>query len=243
MRLGIMQPYFYPYCGHFSLIAHTDRWIVFDVTQYTPKAWMNRNVVLHPSEGRNWISVPLRNGSISIKSHEARILDVTAARQSILGKLSHYKKHAPYYRKVVGLVEDAFALPQGEEALVHLNVRALAGVCAYLDLPFEYSICSELGMVFPENLGPGDWALHICRELGADHYLNPVGGRELFDVDKYREAGVEIAFLDAALPSYDTPGYTPIPGLSILDALMWNAPSELRRAIVDGANIVTRSDE
>ena len=48
VKLGIMQPYFFPYLGHFALIAHTDAWVVFDITQYTPKTWMNRNRVLHP---------------------------------------------------------------------------------------------------------------------------------------------------------------------------------------------------
>ena len=29
-----MQPYFFPYLGHFSLISSVDKWVVFDVTQY-----------------------------------------------------------------------------------------------------------------------------------------------------------------------------------------------------------------
>jgi len=58
MRLGIMQPYFFPYLGHFSLISSVDKWIVFDVTQYTPKTWMNRNRILHPKTG--WQYVPFR---------------------------------------------------------------------------------------------------------------------------------------------------------------------------------------
>ncbi len=54
MRLGIMQPYFFPYLGHFGLIAACDRWVVFDTCQYTPRSWMNRNRVLHPAEGWTW---------------------------------------------------------------------------------------------------------------------------------------------------------------------------------------------
>jgi WbqC-like protein family len=53
MRLGIMQPYFCPYLGHFALIAAVDQRIVFDVTQYTPKTWMNRNPILHPDTSCN----------------------------------------------------------------------------------------------------------------------------------------------------------------------------------------------
>ena len=46
MRLGIMQPYFFPYLGHFSLIAAVDEWIVFDVTQYTPNLLKHSQNVL-----------------------------------------------------------------------------------------------------------------------------------------------------------------------------------------------------
>ena len=53
MRLGIMHPFFFPYLGHFALIAAVDQWIVFDVTQYTPKTWMNRNPILQPDTGCN----------------------------------------------------------------------------------------------------------------------------------------------------------------------------------------------
>ncbi len=62
-----MQPYFFPYLGHFALIAHTDAWVVFDISQYTPKTWMNRNRVLHPTDGWTYVTAPLSNSSIHIK--------------------------------------------------------------------------------------------------------------------------------------------------------------------------------
>ena len=30
MKIGIMQPYFFPYLGHFALIDAVDKWVVFD---------------------------------------------------------------------------------------------------------------------------------------------------------------------------------------------------------------------
>jgi hypothetical protein len=91
MRVGIMQPYFFPHLGHFALIDRSDTWVVFDVTQYTPKTWMNRNRVLHPAGSWNWVTVPLMNSSNSISIREARVLDGAGAYQSALGKLSHYR--------------------------------------------------------------------------------------------------------------------------------------------------------
>jgi hypothetical protein len=51
VKLAIMQPYFFPYLGHFALISQCEKWVVFDITQFTPKSWMSRNRVLHPKQG------------------------------------------------------------------------------------------------------------------------------------------------------------------------------------------------
>ena len=48
MKLGIMQPYFFPYIGYFQLMKHVDQWVVFDDIQFIDKGWINRNRILHP---------------------------------------------------------------------------------------------------------------------------------------------------------------------------------------------------
>lgn len=240
MRLGIMQPYFFPYLGHFALIASVDRWIVFDVTQYTPKTWMNRNRVLHPTAGAMYVTVPLANSSNSIRTQEARVLDLAEARRSVAGKLSHYKKHAPYYTQVIGIIEQAFD-SAGDDALVSLNVSALRAVCAYLDIPFQYQVCSALSLEYPEGLGPGDWAPYICHRLGATAYVNPIGGRDLFDVSVFREKGIALSFAEFLGFEYPTPSYTYEPSLSILDAMMWNAPETLVAAIKQNTRLIEAS--
>jgi hypothetical protein len=229
MRLGIMQPYFFPYLGHFALIANVDRWIVFDVTQYTPKSWMNRNRVLHPKEGWQYISAPIANSSISLRTDQAMLADKKALLSSTLGKLSHYRPNAPYYRHVVKLVEDAFS--QAGDDLVALNVSGLARVCEYLEIPFRYDICSRLALPLPDDLGPGDWAPTISALLGAKEYLNPAGGRALFDPQIFRQKGISLGFLDFQAYAYPVRNYAFEPGLSILDVLMWNSPEQVNDAI------------
>jgi hypothetical protein len=231
MRLGVMQPYFFPYLGHFALIAQTDAWVVFDVTQYTPKTWISRNRVLHPQQGWNWVSVPLRNGSIHVRIHEARVLDLDATRRSVLGKLSHYRRSAPHYHAVTRIVEDAFDLPPGSDALTDLNVRALSAVCRHLEIPFEPRVCSRLDLQLPAAMPAGDWALEISSRLGATAYLNPASGRALFDPSRFAERGIDLRFVDVAPLRYDTRGYGFEPHLSIVDVLMWNDVATVRRAL------------
>jgi hypothetical protein len=227
MKLGIMQPYFFPYLGHFSLIAAVDEWIVFDITQYTPKTWMNRNRILHPKTGWQYITVPLSNSSISIKIHEAKVLNLSEAKANILGKLSHYKKKAPYFQAVNALVNDTFDSAT-DDSLVNLNVLGLKAVCRYLKIPFSYRICSELNLSFPKNMQPGDWALEICSQLGATSYLNPFSGKDIFDMAAFAERGVSLQFAKPSEFIYNTSPYQFESGLSILDVLMWNPPESVK---------------
>ncbi len=237
MRMGIMQPYFFPYLGHFSLIAAVDEWIVFDVTQYTPKTWMNRNRILRPDTGWQYVTVPLSNSSISIRTHEAMALSLSEAKANVVGKLSHYRKKAPYFEAVNALINEVFDSAM-DDSLVHLNVRGLNAVCRYLNIPFSYRICSELNLPLPEKLGPGEWALEICSQLGATSYVNPASGRDIFDPAAFARRGVSLQFAQPEEFIYDTSPYKYESNLSILDVLMWNSPSVVAGAVQNGLTIV-----
>ncbi|QHG66293.1 WbqC family protein [Pseudomonas putida] len=231
-----MQPYFFPYLGHFALIAHTDQWVVFDVTQYTPRSWMNRNRVLHPQAGWNYISAPLIQSSTTLLTREARVKDLEATQRSVLGKLSHYRRKAPHYEAVVDLVAQTFARTQNN-GLVQLNIAGLVSICDYLGLPFDYQVCSELGLDLGTVNKPGGWAPEICRQMGAASYLNPEGGRALFDPQDFALLDIQLEFMRFASVEYTTNPYAFEPGLSILDVMMWNAPEQIAQLLRSQAQV------
>lgn len=235
-RLGIMQPYFFPYPGHFALIAAVDEWIVFDITQYTPKTWMNRNRILHPQTGWQYVTVPLANSSIHIKTADALVLDPAAAKQNLLAKLNHYHKRAPFFKTVCQLVEETFAATSSH-SLVHLNVSGLQAVCRYLDIPFNHKICSELNLDLPSDLGPGDWALEISAQMGATTYINPVGGQSLFDPSAFAARQIDLQIAHFSALQYLPRGYAFESNLSILDALMWLAPEAIKQGLLSGLRL------
>ncbi|MHB8152785.1 MAG: WbqC family protein [Vulcanimicrobiaceae bacterium] len=231
-----MQPYFFPYIGYFALIAQTDRWIVFDITQYTPKSWMNRNRVLNPQGGWVYVSVPLRDASRSQSICDVRIADPASACAGVLGKLSHYRKRAPFAAKVEEIVRSTFA--GTTLSLVDVNVRGLQRVCEYLEVPFRYDICSEMQLDLPESMHPGGWAPHIASLVGADDYINPLGGHALFDRHEFESQGVRLQFLEPPDLVYQTVPFVFEPALSILDVLMWNRADEVRD-VLHRARILT----
>jgi len=240
LQVGIMQPYFFPYIGYFALIANTDLWVVFDTSQYTPKSWINRNRILHPSGGWMYLTVPLANSSQSIVIREANILDIASTKVSLLGKLSHYRKRAPFYSQVSELVADAFD-GMRSDSLVECNLAGLQQVCRYLGLDFDYQVCSQMGLDLGEVEHPGGWAPAIAGAVGASSYLNPSGGKALFDPEEFSSRNIELKLLEMPEFEYDTGSFGFEPALSIIDVMMWNSPSAILDAI-ETAQINTVGD-
>ncbi len=224
-----MQPYFFPYLGYFELIHRTDRWVVFDIVAYRRKSWMNRNRILHPEEGWQYVTIPVeRLGGGTIR--EARVKNRQATRDRVLGQLEHYRRHAPYFDGVRELVAGAFdACP--DDSLVTLNVHTLAAVCGYLGIEFDYTICSQLDLDLPPIEHPGQWAVEICDRLGATDYLNPPGGREIFRLEEFASRGIELHIQNPPPFRYRCGHREFIENLSILDVLMWNNPEQVMERI------------
>ena len=97
MKLGIMQPYLFPYLGYFDLIHCTDRWIVFDTAQYIRHGWINRNRILHPTSGWQYFIIPVKKQSRNTPICDIQVSDNPGWRARVLGQLEHYRKRAPYF--------------------------------------------------------------------------------------------------------------------------------------------------
>ena len=231
MKLGIMQPYFFPYLGYFVLIAKTDRWVVFDVVQYKAKSWMNRNRILHPQQGFQYVTVPVKKAPRDTLICNIRIKDKHAALSRILAQLNHYKKHAPYFMKVTDLVRDAFNKTTSNR-LVDLNVVTLAETCVYIGIKFDWALCSKMQLNIKGIEHPGQWALEISKLLGARQYINPPGGKEIFNPQEWKKAGIDLFFTEMPQFRYECKQYEFIEHLSILDVMMWNEPEKIRAYLV-----------
>jgi hypothetical protein len=228
MKLGIMQPYFFPYLGYFDVVNQTDRWVVFDSVKYHRRSWMNRNRILHPTKGWQYVTVPVdRSGEEGAVGH-VRVQGLQQTRDRVLGQLDHYRTgRAPHYdavRELVGRVFDDVA----DDRLCTLNVSSLRHSCAYLGIPLDYAVLSEMNLALPEIEHPGRWALEIASALGARTYVNPPGGREIFVPEEWESRGIGLSFTELVDFRYACGRYEYVPHLSILDVLMWNTPADVR---------------
>jgi len=226
MKLGIMQPYFFPYLGYFELVFRCDLWIIFDTAQYIRHGWVNRNRILHPTTGWQYIIVPLRKHSRESTIREIETAPIAEWRPRILGQLMHYRKTAPYFAATFALVEQALA--DSDTNLSRLNTRILGLVCAHLEIPWRNFTFSDMNLALGPVDGPGDWALRISEALGASAYLNPSGGEALFDRIAFNASGITLEIQPAFQFNYPSSHYQFEPRLSVIDALMWNHPEQIR---------------
>lgn len=100
--------------------------------------------------------------------------------------------------------------------------------CQILGISFNYRIFSEMSLSLGPVEGPGDWALRIAEALGAEEYVNPPGGIEIFDPSKFSRSNIRLTFRELPSLRYVTRGYGFEPDLSIVDLLMWNEPARIK---------------
>src|SRR5665648_2162 len=178
MKVAVMQPYFFPYLGYYSLIKYTDKFILFDVVQFIRHGWIERNRILKPGDGWNYIAVPLEKHRRTVAINEVEIRNGEDWKGKIFRQLEHYKKKAPFYNDTLAVVESSLAIETG--SIVNLNANILMQTCKYLGLPIDLQIYSEMNLKIGEATYPGQWALNISKALHAKEYLNPTGGMEIF---------------------------------------------------------------
>jgi hypothetical protein len=207
-------------------IRHTDFFVSFDTVQYIRKGWINRNRVLKPGPGWQYVIAPVQAAPRGTLIKDIRVIEGQAWKMQILRQLDHYRLRAPYYAEVRGLLERCFANP--ELSISRLNTFYLQQVCDYLEMPFRYATFSDLNLTLGPVAAPDEWALRTAQALGAAGYVNPPGGRGFFQAEKYRQGGVKLQFLNVVLQPYRQRRPTFEAGLSIIDVLMFNTPEQVR---------------
>jgi len=231
MRLGGMQPYFFPYLGYFALIKHTDQWIVADNVQHIDRGWIERNRILSPPAGWNYIKVPLEKASHKALINERKIRNDEKWKTKIEAQLAHYKRIAPYYQEVKDLVEEILSIQT--DSILELNIRSLERVCQELEISFHYTLASQLDIDTSQIREPDDWPLQIALMLGADEYINPPGGISFYNKEKFDRHQIQLKFLKVHLQPYQQNGAAFEPGLSIIDVMMFNSVEKIHEMLDD----------
>jgi len=227
-----MQPYFFPYLGYFSLIKNSDIFTLLDTVQYIKGGWIERNRILNGNNDWSYIKVPLAHKSVHLKINELKIDNTKDWKQKIICQLSQYKRVAPYYFEVLELIKDLFE--KEYEDIVSLNMEGIMSILNYLQIEREVSLFSNMNLSIETPNAPDEWGLNISMALPeVNTYINPPGGKSFYDKNKYAKEGIDLKFLQINLMPYCQKSEVFLPGLSIIDVMMFNSPESINNMLDD----------
>jgi hypothetical protein len=232
MRLAIMQPYFLPYIGYFQLIAAVDKFVIYDRIKYTKKGWINRNRMLQ--NGKDvMFSLPLKAGSDALDVVE-RELAADFNRDKLLNQFRGAYARAPQFEPTYALLEHIVRHP--DDNLFGYIHHSLGAVCAHLGLHTPLQASSAVD--FDNSLKGQDKVLAICTAAHATHYVNAIGGTELYQREAFVAQGIELQFLKPQPCDYLQFGATFVPWLSIVDVLMFNPVPVVSRNLLPNFGLI-----
>jgi hypothetical protein len=232
MKLAVMQPYFMPYIGYFQLIAAADVFVIYDNIKYTKKGWINRNRLL--LNGRDaTFTLPLKRAPDALNVIE-RELAADFRREKLLNQFRGAYSKAPYFADVFPLLERIVMYE--EDNLFRYIHHAIKCLCDVLRIGTTCLVASRVRI--DHELKGTDRVIALCRSLGADVYINPIGGVKLYSKDEFRAEGIDLRFLQAAPFAYKQYDKEFVPWLSMIDVLMFNPIEKVIRQVTQGYDYV-----
>jgi hypothetical protein len=225
-----MQPYLFPYIGYYQLIAAVDRFVIYDDVNFIKQGWINRNNILVNGAPYRF-TVPIQSLSSFTAINEVLVDPRTypAWREKFLKTLTQAYAKAPHFQGTMELVQrvlDPFATH-----VVQLARSSVEAVSSHVGIPT--TIVPSSSTYGNNELKAQERILDICRLEGATDYINAQGGVGLYDKIVFQEHGFTLSFLQPTMVAYPQGKSAFLPGLSIIDVLMFNSQNEVRSMLND----------
>lgn len=225
--LGIMQPYFLPYIGYWQLLNAVDLFVIYDNIKYVKRSWINRNKML--LNGRESLfSLPLKKDSdyLDIKERELSP-SFEAERLKIIRKIEESYRNSPYFSDAFPVIVECLSYPDKNLFLFIYN--SILQIKAYLGINTEIIVSSTIDI--DHSLKSQNRVLAICKKLAAMRYINPIGGKDLYNKKEFAEHGIELLFIQSKPIEYKQYDNTFVPWLSIMDVMMFNSVDEIQKLL------------
>lgn len=215
MKLGVMQPYCFPYIGYFQLYNLVDKFIYLHDVNYINKGWINRNrILINASSTEYLFTIPLKKASQNKKINEIELAeDYLSWKRKFLQTLKHYKAES-YFDLVYPLLNKIL---EPEKTIDLQAIKSVEEIAKYLDINKETELSSKYELLKGEQR-----ILTICKQNNVSTYINPIGGIELYSKENFEREKINLLFLK---PN------DKLPKLSIIDLLMRHSKVEIKEML------------
>lgn len=187
--VAVIQPYFIPYAGYFRLFAAADVVAIFDCVQFPRRGWVHRNLLPLAGGRPAWLTLPLAKARSDARIVDLRFAADAGARFAALSRRFPILERA---REVdAELVRSVHAVGSVEVTDYLCELLRIAN--RRLNLDAEIVRTSTLAIA-PEIRGQHR-VLAVAERLGATRYINPSGGRALYDRAAFAARDIDLRFL------------------------------------------------
>ena len=224
MKLAITQPYLFPYIGYWQLIAAADRFVLLDDVNCIKKGFINKNRILYNNSAHPF-TISLDHPSQNNLIMDSKLSADPESRMKFLRLVRDAYRHAPYFDAVYPMVERV--MTNAETDLTEFIFFSIRETASYLKVQTDFTK-SSLVEKDPALRGQNR-IIAICKKLGADTYINPTGGRALYDQESFAANGMQLYFIDMKqdMVRYRQFAEPFVENLSIIDVMMFNSVDEI----------------
>lgn len=230
MKVGIMQPYLFPYIGYFQLINAVDKFVILDDVQYIKRGWINRNRILVSDKDYMFtFSLEKRSSSLDInKRYFSK--EFFNEKDELFKTLKWNYGNLDNFNEIILLLDECLKFDIESQNIARNIARSLTLINNYLDITTPLLFSSELEK--NEELKGEEKIIEINKQLGSSHYINPIGGIDLYSKRNFDNQNIKLSFLKSKSIEYKQKKNF-IPWLSIIDVLMFNTKDQIKEFITE----------
>ncbi|SDI03314.1 WbqC-like protein family protein [Pseudobutyrivibrio sp. 49] len=234
MKLGINQPYFFPYIGYWQLMNAVDEYVLADNLNFIKQGYINRNKILINKEPQ-YFRLPVRKPSQNklINEHETSLTEEEI--EKMLHTLQCEYRHAPNFEHVYEHVKQVleFGLTEEGKNLATFLENAITLTARELGITTPIKLASR-DVILDRDYKRENYVIATCKKLGGTEYYNAIGGRKLYFQDFFRANEVGLKFVKTKEDiSYEQFGDEFIPNLSIIDVMMFCSKEQISEMLND----------
>lgn len=214
MIMSAHQPAYLPWLGYFDKIKRSDVFIFLDTVQYEKNSFTNRNKI-KTGNGTIWLSIPviktdhfdkiMSEMPIDTKSHWQR--KHLNSIQMSYSKAENYKDLFPKLQELYSKDYSNLVDATWDHLMFWLD---LLGIHTRIIKSSELDVHSK----------KSDFVLDLCKAVKADYYISGALGRDYMEVERFKDAGIEVEFQDYKHPIYKQLYGEFIPNMGIVDLAM-----------------------
>lgn len=141
MKVGIMQPYFFPYIGYWQLIHAVDKFVIYDDVNFINRGWINRNKILINGEAA-YFHLSLLGASQNRLICEIPVNPDNDWRQKRIKALTMAYSKAPFFKAVMPMLESIIEYKSGNAAEYIGNL--IKNICEYIGIKTQIIYSSDI---------------------------------------------------------------------------------------------------